>query len=312
MSQSNKLQASPIAKPFIAISLVLALALVVGVLAGAKVYFNRVALQPVSMPQLPSPQADSPECAQFIAAMPKRLAGLTRAELAEPAPAGAAAWQASTRERVTLRCGVDMPLQYTAYTPIEMVGGASWMRIDDPVPGSTLTTFYTTDRAPAVAVTVDRDAARIDPRAGVLADSLPAADPSPAPAPLSQLAAAPEADGEACRALIETLPARLAETYERIDVPERLTAAWQAPGKEPIVVRCGVAHPENYAPGAQLYQINSVPWFVDETLSAGGGSSTWFALGREAVVAAYLPGEEGNAVVTELTEAIEETVPERS
>ncbi|WP_288725577.1 DUF3515 domain-containing protein [uncultured Corynebacterium sp.] len=305
----SKDSATPIPKPFIVISLVLAVALIVGVLAGAKVYFNRVALTPVSMPELPSPLADSPECASLLDALPNTLMGHKRAELAEPAPAGAAAWQSSSTERVTLRCGVDMPLQYNEYTPTFEAGGAQWMRIDDPIAGSNLTTWYTTDRSPVVAVTADGSAssAALD---DVNAGALPQFTHAPAPAPLSQLEEG--ADAGACDALPAALPESPAEGYTRFEVDQPRTVAWQAEGKEPIVLRCNVAQPENYEPGLQLYQINGVTWFEDTELAGNPGASTWFALGRDAVIAVHLPQGEGNAAVTALSEAIEATVPARS
>ncbi|QPK84100.1 DUF3515 domain-containing protein [Corynebacterium qintianiae] len=300
----------PVNKTFVVVSLVLAAALIVGVLAGAKVYFNRVALQPVSMPELPSPAAGSPECTSLIDALPDEILGHRRARLAEPAPAGAAAWQSSSHERITLRCGVDMPLQYNEYTPTFEAGGAQWMRIDDPVTGSDLSTWYTTDRSPVLAVTADRQAVGGDPVAQLNAGALPRSEHDPAPAPLSQLAAGPAADGTYCGDLQEALPDSIAEGYNRVSSEEG-AIVWQAEGKEPIVVRCNVAHPENYQPGLQLYQINGVTWFEDTQLSPSPGASTWFALGRDAVVAAHLPQGEGNAAVTALSEAIEASLPAR-
>ncbi|MGV0422763.1 DUF3515 domain-containing protein [Corynebacterium sanguinis] len=309
----SKDSATPIPKPFIAISLVLAVALIVGVLVGAKFYFNRVALTPVSMPELPSPLAGSPECASLLDALPNTLMGHRRAEIAEPAPAGAAAWQSSSTERVTLRCGVDIPLQYTEYTPTFEAGGVQWMRIDDPIAGSNLTTWYTTDRSPVVAVTANGgtgDAARA--LADVNVAALPEATHTPAPAPLSQLADGPATEAGTCDALLSALPQSPAEGYTRLDVEQERTVAWQAEGKEPILLRCNVAPPENYEPGLQLYQINGVTWFEDTELADNPSASTWFALGRDAVIAVHLPQGEGNAAVTALSEAIEATVPARS
>ena len=130
------------------VSLGLALALVLAVLVGARVFYHRVALQPVAMSELPAPEASSPEYASLIDALPGSLAGLKRAELAEPAPAGAAAWRSSSTERITLRCGVDIPAQYTPYSQTQDVGGAQWLRVDDATPGSDLTTWYAVDRVP--------------------------------------------------------------------------------------------------------------------------------------------------------------------
>lgn len=306
---------TPVNKTFVALSLALAAALIVGVLAGAKVYFNRVALQPVSMSELPSPQADSAECAALIDALPDTLLGHRRAELAEPAPAGAAAWQSYTTrgpERLTLRCGVEMPLQYTEYSPTFESGGARWVRVDDPVAGSAMTTWYTTDRSPVVAVTTESGAAAGDPTGEIGAGALPAAEHSPAPAPLSRLAAGPAAADQVCDDVMARLPESVAPGYERFEVAQPRTAAWRAEGLEPIVVRCNVDFPDNYAAGEQLYQINGVTWFEDTDQAETPGAATWFALGREAIVAAHLPQGQGNEAATALSEAIEASVPERS
>lgn len=299
------------------ISLALALSLVVGVLGGAKYFFNKVALQPVSMTELPSPLADSAECTQLLDALPDRLAGHRRAELAEPAPAGAAAWQSSSSERVTLRCGVDAPAQYNVYSPTSESGGTRWLRVDDATPGSTMTTWYSVNRSPVVAVTADDTALRgADPTTGLDLGALTIEDLAPAPAPLSELAAGPDAG---CRALIDelrALPEPLAEGFRLLDPAETdaagsNTAVWVAEGREPMVVRCGVADPHNYEPGIQLYQVNEVTWFEDTTLANGTTSATWFALGRAGNVAASLPQSEGNEAVTSLSEVIARNVPER-
>ncbi len=305
--------ASQLSRSVILALLGLAMVLVVGVLVGVKVFYDRVALQPVALTDLPSPQADSPECTQLVDALPATLLGHRRAELAEPAPQGAAAWQSSSTQRVTLRCGVDAPLQYTEYTPTEEVGGTRWMRIDDATPGSTMTTWYTVDRFPVVAVTSDESALNgKNPLPKLDLSALQKRDMEPAPAPLSTLAAGP---ADHCDALMNDLPGSPAEGFtrlgaDRVHTPD--TAVWVAAGREPIVVRCGVADPENYTPGVQLYQINDVTWFEDTKLANGTTSATWFALGRDAVVAASLPQAEGNGAVTALSEAIGRNVPGRS
>ncbi|SDS13534.1 DUF3515 domain-containing protein [Corynebacterium timonense] len=308
-STAATLNAPQFSRGLVIAILALALALVGGVLIGARVVYDRVNNQPVAMTPLPSPLADSPECAAFVDQLPDRVDGHLRAELAEPAPDGAAAWQASPTERITLRCGVDLPQQYNEYTPTTESQGVRWMRVDDPTAGSTFSTWYTVDRVPAVAVTSEETGGfREDPPSGIGAQALPRDDIQPAPAPLSGLAPGP---AEGCSALMADLPEQIADGFEPLDVDHPDTAVWVAEGREPIVVRCGVAEPENYEAGAQLYQINDVTWFEDTTLANGTTSSTWFALGRTSTVAAHLPQAEGNEAVTALTEAISRTVPER-
>lgn len=312
---------SQINRTTVVVALGLAVAFVVAVLGGARYFVTKAAHQPVAMSQLDSPLADSSECSALIDALPSSLNGHRRAELAAPAPAGAAAWQSSSTERITLRCGVHMPAQYNEYSaPLTFdAAGARWLRVDDATPGSTLSTWFSVDREPAVAVTADE--ASLGTAATPLDDldlsALPQKTQPPAPAPLSQLAAASgagAASAHTCRALVDAAPESIAEGYRRLDATSAdaaHTVAWIAEGKEPIVVRCGVAAPESYAAGAQLSQVNDVPWFEDTTLANGTTTSTWYALGRVTDVAASLPQSVGNEAVTNLSTLIADTLPER-
>ncbi|OEY23759.1 hypothetical protein A0K93_03090 [Corynebacterium sp. BCW_4722] len=286
------------------VSLALAVALVLGVVIGARMYFERVALAPVAMPELPAPQADSPKCAEFIAGLPQQVLGHSRAEVADPAPAGTAAWQSSSTERVTLRCGVEMPEQYNEYAVTHEVDGVRWMRVDDVTPQSNLSTWYTVDRSPVVAVTADRS--QVDegdsPASELNAAALPKEDQAPRPAPLADLETA--GDAARCDELLSAVPAELAEGYAPVDAKSENTAVWVAEGKDPIVLRCGVAAPRNYGPGAQLTQINEVPWFEDVVLANGTTSAVWYALGRDTDIAASIPQAESNEAITRLTNLI--------
>ena len=281
------------------------MALVLGVVVGAKVVFERAAKQPVPMSDLPAPLADSPECTAFLDVLPDELIGHDRAEILEPAPDGVAAWSSSSTERVTLRCGVDLPLQYTPYAPTETVDGVEWLRITDMTPGSTLQTWYTVDREQVVAVTADGESLgrHKEPVSGLAeaVATLPAADHEPFPAPLSQLASG---DTAVCGDLLAAVPDDLAEDYERIDVTEANTVAWVANGREPVVLRCGVAPPENYEPGIQLNQVDDVVWFEDTILATGTTAATWFALGRETDIAVSAPQDVSSEVLVRLGRVI--------
>ena len=87
--------------------------------------------------------------------------------------------------------------------------------------------------------------------------------------------------------------------------------AWSAPGRDAIVLRCGVAEPENYGPGARLDQVNGIPWFEDVKLANGTTASTWYAMGRDVQVAASLPQAESNEAITNLTNLIAERTAEQ-
>lgn len=306
----------------IVIALVLSLLLTAGVLVGARVLLGPAGQQQVAMSTLPAPEAESTECAALIQSLPGSAFGHTRAQIIEPVPAGVAAWSSSELERVTLRCGVDMPFQYTELAETVEVDGVTWLPVADVTAGSSLQTWYSVDRFPVVAITADdMSTDNADTPVAPFTDAVGALeqrDGEPFPAPLSQLAAG---SGN-CSALIDALPPTLevgsgedAITYELIDDPAMAAAgygddavAWKSAGLEPIVVRCGVEPSENYEAGAVLQQINDIPWFEDTILATGTTSATWYALGRETDIAVSLPQYAGGALV-QISEAIEEHVP---
>ncbi len=306
----------------IVIALVLSLLLTAGVLVGARVLLGPAGQQQVAMSTLPAPEAESEECAALIQSLPGSAFGHTRAQIMEPVPAGVAAWASSELERVTLRCGVDMPFQYTELAETVEVDGVTWLPVADVTAGSSLQTWYSVDRFPVVAITADdMSTDNADTPVAPFTDAVGALeqrDGEPFPAPLSQLAAG---SGN-CSALIDALPPTLevgsgedAITYELIDDPAMAAAgygddavAWKSAGLEPIVVRCGVEPSENYEAGAVLQQINDIPWFEDTILATGTTSATWYALGRETDIAVSLPQYAGGALV-QISEAIEEHVP---
>ncbi|AZA09403.1 DUF3515 domain-containing protein [Corynebacterium pseudopelargi] len=290
----------------IVLALVLSLLLVLGVLIGAKVVYERVAQQPVAMPALDSPEAESQECQQLIDALPEKLAGHKRAELADPAPAGAAAWASSSTERMTLRCGVSTPLQYTEITPLHEVDGIEWMRVDDATPGSSLHTWFAVNRTPLVALTGDDVA--LDEQPAPLDALTPALNQlkdkalKPHALPLADVATQAS---KSCDALLGNLPETLGEDLKATNTSLAQTKAWTAYGKEPVVLRCGVPFPKEYKAGVQLQQVDGVPWFENTILGNGTTASTWYPMGRDVVVAVSMPAD-GNQVLVQLTKAIKQ------
>lgn len=302
-------------RPLILLSLGLALLLVAGVLIGSKLYLKQLNNQPVALTELPSPDADSPECASLIESLPDEVAGHRRATLADPKPAGAAAWQTSSTDRVTLRCGVDAPVQFTELTSTEQIRGVEWMKVSDPTPESNLTTWFTVDRSPVVAVTADNPAESGSPVEDIDLSALPQADPAPGKAPLAELEASiSDGSGDVCRELVAALPADLAGGYTRLDVSAvdglgENAAAWGAEGLEPVVLKCGVTPPPSYEAGAQLTQVNDVPWFEETSSNAASQATVLYALGRAAEIAVSVPVGAGDGALTNLSDAISQTVP---
>lgn len=305
------------------IALILSLILVAAVLIGARVLLGPAGQQRIAMSTLPAPDAESAECASLIEDLPEKAFGHTRAAIEDPQPAGVAAWSSSDLERVTLRCGVSLPFQYTALADTIDVDGTTWLPVSDITAGSNLQTWYSVNRSPVIAITADSMSTDnadnpVDPFSTAVA-TLDTQSPRAYPAPLVNLESvtAPRSCTALDNGLPETFDVSGSEdvVYTRID-EERMSAAgygsdvvaWHADGMEPIVLRCGVTASENYAAGAVLQQINSIPWFEDTILASGTTSSTWYALGRDANIAVSLPQAAGQILVP-LTETIEATVP---
>lgn len=300
---------SPFNRTAIYISLGLALAMVVGVIFGAKFVFENTERAPVVISDLPSELASSKACTDLVDSLPEKFMGHPRAQVAEPVPAGVAAWATLSDKAVTLRCGIDMPYQYTEYSELDDIDGTAWLKVKDMTPGSDLTTWYTADRFPVVAITAhdERTPKGLD---GIA--KLEQAKQETYPAPLADLKPADAAVADAeCSALEAAWPESLAEGYARRDDAPAHTAVWTAKGREAIVVRCGVAPPPGYEAGERLTQIDAVPWFEDTTLASGTTASTWFALGRATDVAVHVPQDVAQDVLVELTSLIADKTGEQ-
>ncbi|MPY98274.1 MAG: DUF3515 family protein [Actinophytocola sp.] len=111
---------------------------------------------PLALPGAPAPKADSPACTTLLDALPDTLesAGeqLSRRELADPAPEGAAAWGGANP--VVLRCGTPKPGDLTTTSKLRQVNDVQWL----PVQDQASTTWYAVDRKAYVALTVPADA----------------------------------------------------------------------------------------------------------------------------------------------------------
>lgn len=135
---------------------ILAVALAAGVAVLAIVTRSGQEAQPDNGPlplvPVPASQADSPECATLIPALPAQLisngATLDRREIAEPAPPATVAWGAP--DAIVLRCGLDRPPELTQTAQLRVVSGVQWL----PVEGQGASTWYVVDRDVYVALTV--------------------------------------------------------------------------------------------------------------------------------------------------------------
>jgi hypothetical protein len=100
---------------------------------------------------VPAPQAHDPACQHLTEALPQRLGDYTRAQLAQPAPPGAAAWQpAGAGDPVVLRCGLDRPADFVVGSPLQVVDRVQWFEVSQ----DQRSTWYTVDRTVYVALTL--------------------------------------------------------------------------------------------------------------------------------------------------------------
>lgn len=287
------------------IALALAVLLTLGVIIGAKLFQDDQARNPVMLSSPEMPDDDSPKCAELLERLPDRVDGLVRAELADPAPTGAAVWRNTADERVTLRCGASVPVQYTELSATEEVDGVKWIRVDDTTAGSELATWFSVGRTPVVALTAESSRADAinDLSEAMLPDSEIGDAPAPNPVPLTDLAA-DEAD-DRCSALMAALPTEIGERtrVEDADLPEG-SMVWADERGNLISLRCGVDAPPGYEDTEeQLTQINDIVWFAEPSLSSGD-VGTWFAMGRERFVAVHLPVGEASGVLPAFSDII--------
>lgn len=158
-------------------ALVTAIATVAAVLAIAVVHQRRQ--QPVAVAAVSAPHVDDPACRALLAGLPPMLGDYRRATVAQPAPAGAAAWAAVEREPVVLRCGLDRPADFTVGSPIQVVNQVQWfaVRSDDRA------TWYAVDRPVYVALTLPPGSgpAPIQQLSDLIADTMPTVPIDPAP-----------------------------------------------------------------------------------------------------------------------------------
>ncbi|KIU13760.1 DUF3515 domain-containing protein [Mycolicibacterium llatzerense] len=124
-------------------AIVVAVAAIVGLLAYAALR-QAPEDKPVAIPlaSAPAPQADSEQCRALLAALPDTMGDFRRATLADPAPAGAAAWLGPTGiDAVVLRCGVERPDGFVVGAPLQMVNAVSWFEASGP----SASTWYAVD-----------------------------------------------------------------------------------------------------------------------------------------------------------------------
>jgi hypothetical protein len=162
-------------------AIAVAVAALIAVLVIAAVRQLPEQLQPVPLPSVPAPQADSPECHALLDAVPDQLGDFRRAPAAEPAPMGAAAWQAAPdAEPVILRCGLERPAEFVVGAPLQVVDAVQWFEVTD----GDRSTWFAVDRPVYIALTLPGEAGPtpIQEISAAIARAIPAKPVDPAPA----------------------------------------------------------------------------------------------------------------------------------
>jgi hypothetical protein len=161
-------------------AIVVAAGAIIGILVFAALRQAPPEQQPVAIASVPAPKADSAECRALLDALPNGLGDYRRAAAADPAPAGAAAWQATPDgEPVILRCGLDRPGEFVVGSPIQVVDAVEWFELAD----QGRSTWFAVDRPVYVALTLPQGSGPtpIQTISEVIAKSLPAKPIDPAP-----------------------------------------------------------------------------------------------------------------------------------
>lgn len=160
--------------------LIAALVVAVGTVAAALAIAvtHRPPVLPTVLASVPAPHAGDPACRDLLAALPERLGDYGRAELAQPAPQGAAAWRGEG-DPVVLRCGVDRPDDFVAGAPIQVVGAVQWFAARE----TDRATWYAVDRPVYLALTLPPGSGPtpIQQLSELVAAAMPAVPISPAP-----------------------------------------------------------------------------------------------------------------------------------
>ena len=136
-----------------------------------------------------------------------------------------------------------------------------------------------------------------------------AATRHPPPQPVAIPAVpAPRAQDPACRAVLEALPQRLGD-YQRAPIAQPAppgAAAWRAAsGGEPVVLRCGLDRPADFAVGSPIQLVDRVQWFEVRQ----DDRSTWYTVDRPVYAALTLPSGSGPTPIQQLSDLIDRTMP---
>ncbi|MFD6395476.1 DUF3515 domain-containing protein [Nocardia sp. NPDC060249] len=165
----------------IATAVALPVVLIVAVLVAAFIALRApVEREPLALGPVPAPAADGPACQTLLPALPADLGDYTKATLVEPAPPATRAWQLPDGgDPITLRCGLDRPLEFNRASPLTVIDGVKWFQVRDEA-GKT-GTWFAVDRETYIALTVPDGSgtSAVQTVSDVIDANLPAREPTP-------------------------------------------------------------------------------------------------------------------------------------
>ncbi|TCP52034.1 uncharacterized protein DUF3515 [Tamaricihabitans halophyticus] len=113
--------------------------------------------EPLAIPSVPTPDAETPECEALLDELPRQLTSsgeqLRSLRIAEPQPPATRAWGSTDHEPLIARCGVQRPGELTRTSPLREVSGVQWLVAEQP--GSA--TWYAVDRKVYIALSTPSD-----------------------------------------------------------------------------------------------------------------------------------------------------------
>ena len=85
-------------------------------------------------------------------------------------------------------------------------------------------------------------------------------------------------------------------------------ASWPASTDgDPVIVRCGVSRPAELSPTSNLQVVNPVQWFITDSIEGSG--QAFVCVDHRPYVALWVPVNAGNGPITDVSAAIEQTLP---
>ncbi len=85
-------------------------------------------------------------------------------------------------------------------------------------------------------------------------------------------------------------------------------ASWPASKDgDPVIVRCGVSRPAELSPTSNLQVVNPVQWFITDSIEGSG--QAFVCVDHRPYVALWVPVNAGNGPITDVSAAIEQTLP---